>query len=596
MRNSLLAASAVAALMAAPVSALAQTDGGTLQPGRMVTVDIPSGGMDYRLQLTSGQRIEATLRSDDFDALLQLFSEDDTGTALARDDDGLGDGTDSRLRFTPVTDGVYLLRASALSPDEQGRARVEVRNIAPAREPRTERLVLNRKTNGRLDDASGEADDGSRYDLYRMDLRAGERVVVNMESDDFDTYLRLGQTRDGVFTQLADNDDARDSLNSRILFSAPTAGQYLVRATAFDSDAAGRYTITVEEAPALPAMAVLGVGDTISGELTAANTDLRDEGLAVYYTFQAEADRSYEITLISDDFDAYLEVLDQNESVLATDDDGGGDLDARLVFLPEAAGTYIIGASSIGSGTGDFELSLTGIAPPPPPASLNPGDEIEGELTDDDAAEGSQRRYDAYRIELAEGQRVQFTARSVDFDSVLDIGEAVRKFEVMESDDDGLGDGLNARLSFTAPSSGIYEVRVRGFHEDSRGGYELAATDLGPVPVAGSIMVGGVVRSSLSERDMSHDTGAYYDDYIFHAKAGEKLRFTMIAPAFDAVLQVGEMRNETFRDLATDDDGLSDTHSRLNWTAPREGSFVIRTTSYSNNATGDYMLSMDRQP
>ncbi|MNC78095.1 hypothetical protein D3C75_1302270 [compost metagenome] len=70
----------------------------------------------------------------------------------------------------------------------------------------------------------------------------------------------------------------------------------------------------------------------------------------------------------------------------------------------------------------------------------------------------------------------------------------------------------------------------------------------------------------------------------------------MIAPSFDALAEVGEERDGEFVSLAQDDDGLSDTHARLNWTAPSDGLYVVRARSFGPNATGDYVLMVERQP
>ena len=59
------------------------------------------------------------LRSDSFDAYLALYAEG-SDEALAEDDDGLGEGTDARLRFTPEEDGTYVLRARTLSGTDGG--------------------------------------------------------------------------------------------------------------------------------------------------------------------------------------------------------------------------------------------------------------------------------------------------------------------------------------------------------------------------------------------------------------------------------------------------------------------------------------------
>ncbi|MNY16780.1 hypothetical protein D3C86_1500640 [compost metagenome] len=70
----------------------------------------------------------------------------------------------------------------------------------------------------------------------------------------------------------------------------------------------------------------------------------------------------------------------------------------------------------------------------------------------------------------------------------------------------------------------------------------------------------------------------------------------MISAAFDAVVEVGEDKDGDFRSLEEDDDSLSDTHARLDWTAPRDGTYVVRARSFAAASTGDYVLTVERQP
>lgn len=597
MRNSLLIASSLTALMLSASPSLAQTQAGNLTLGSEVNVEVPAEGADYRISLRAGQRIEATLISSEFDAYQQIFLSDDTEEALAVDDDGLGDGTDSRLRFTASRSGEYVLRLSSLGFDESGEARLSVRAIEAAREPRASRIAVGRSASGRLNERSAEDDDGYRYDLYRLPLSTGQRVAIRMKSDDFDAYVSVGQRTEGVFEELASNDDGdNDGLNAYLVFVAEEAGDYDIRARSIESQPSGRYELRVEQGPPRAVASPVAIGDTISGSINSSSPSNTTGGRSAYYEFQAVEGQPVEISMSTNDFDGYLDVLDSREKSLASDDDSGGDLNPRLVFTPPADGTYRIEARPLGSGTGDFELKLQAVAPPPPPADLTVGQKLEAELLDEAASLGGDDRYDGYRLNLDEGQRVQIVMRSSDFDTVLEIGKDEKVFSALETDDDGLGEGTNSRLQFTVPSTGAYIVRARGFGQKPRGHYELEVSDRGPEPMPGSVLVGSTIRSSLSDNDKTADSGAYFNDYTFHAKADEKLRFTMVAPSFDAVVMVGQMRNGDFSELSQDDDGLSDTHARLNWTAGTEGTYVVRATSFAPNSTGNYVLTVERQP
>ena len=595
MKNSLFLACSLAALSLAASPSLAQEQGGPIAIGRNVSVAVPEEGVDYQLDLRAGQRIESVMRSSAIDSYQEIYREGATDEALAQNDDGFSDSVDSRLLFTPAESGRYILRVGSLGFSEAGDATVQVNN-APARAVRANRIAVGRSINGRLSERSGEDDSGNRFDLYRVNLNRGDRISVRLNSDDFDAYLVVGKTRNGVFEELAYNDDGED-LNSHLVFTAPENGEFDIRARSVSSDAEGRYVIKVENGPPRPVALPLTVGETVSGRIDDKSPENTEGGRSVYYSLSVRGGESYEVSLNSDEFDTFLEVFDAYEKSIDRDDDSGGDLNSLLQLHPKEDAVYTIEARPLGRGaTGAFELKVEAIEPPPPPTALAFNTKIDGEITDEDASNGGTSRYDAYSVQLTEGQRIQVVLRSGDFDAYLEIGNEDTPFVSLAEDDDGLGEGFNSRLLFEAPTTGTYVIRARPLSGDDRGAYDIEMMDRGPEPKPGSVLVGSTIRSELSERDNTLDVGGFYDDYEFHAKADEKLRFTLVAQGFDAVVRVGQMRNGEFRQLAEDDDGLSDTHSRLNWTAPSEGQYVVRATSYAPNSTGDYILTVERQP
>jgi thiol-disulfide isomerase/thioredoxin len=63
-----------------------------------------------------------------------------------------------------------------------------------------------------------------------------------------------------------------------------------------------------------------------------------------------EAGKVYRIDMTSDAIDSYLRLEDPDGKVVATDDDGGGDLNARIVYKAKRTATYKIIASAVKSG------------------------------------------------------------------------------------------------------------------------------------------------------------------------------------------------------------------------------------------------------
>jgi len=488
------------------------------------------------------------------------------------------------------------VRARTFSGIETGDYQLSLKERAAPRMPRPGRIAVGRDETGSLGANSAEDDDGKRYDAYAFRASAGERVKIDLESDDFDSFLRVGRIVNGAFVQMAENDDGGSSLNARLVFTAPQAGEYLIRVTSYNGSAEGDYRLSMEQGPPAPTAAPVTIGEETRGRLNSDSATSDSGAPADLYRFSGRAGQRVAITMKADGFDTYLELFDANHNSLATDDDSAGDLNARLTHTLAEDGDYLIEARAFSSGEGPYTLNIEEIAPPPPPSAIAFGQTVEGELTNSDATDDDGRRYDAFVFSGTEGQRIQAVMRSGDFDAYLQLGENGEEFSEIASDDDGLGQGTDARLIFTLPETGEYVLRARSWSRDAKGLYALELQDLGGEPSPGSLLIGSTVRARLTERASITDEGIYYDAYHFKAKADEKLRFTLIASSFDAVVEVGEEKDGDYFKLEEDDDSLSDTHARLNWTAPRDGSYVLRARSFGSNSTGDYVLITERQP
>jgi hypothetical protein len=89
-------------------------------------------------------------------------------------------------------------------------------------------------------------------------------------------------------------------------------------------------------------------------------TDARRGGsFCKVYTYPMLAGRQYIVDLQSAQFDSYLFLDDANGVQLSCDDDSGGNLNARIVFVPARDGTYRIVATTFAQGqVGNYMLSI----------------------------------------------------------------------------------------------------------------------------------------------------------------------------------------------------------------------------------------------
>ncbi len=89
--------------------------------------------------------------------------------------------------------------------------------------------------------------DDSRYDSYEFRAKKGHRIVLELESEDFDAYVHL---MDAEGRQITHNDDARPgTTNARLEYTAPESGTYFALANSYHGNATGAYKLTITAAP-----------------------------------------------------------------------------------------------------------------------------------------------------------------------------------------------------------------------------------------------------------------------------------------------------------------------------------------------------------
>ncbi|HVH12929.1 MAG TPA: PPC domain-containing protein, partial [Longimicrobium sp.] len=197
-------------------------------------------------------------------------------------------------------------------------------------------LRVGQSLNGQLVSADEPVNDRGRFHAYRFDAREGQRVVLTAESNDFDTYLVVGRQVGPVLDELKRDDDGGEGTHSRLRFTAPRTGPYLVLVQSYAEDGLGAYTVSLADAPAplTGGSRAISLGATEEGVL--ADTDNEDDETDKFYdqyTFRGRAGQRIEIEMSSDAFDTYLRLgrLDGCDwEELAVDDDGGEGTGSRL--------------------------------------------------------------------------------------------------------------------------------------------------------------------------------------------------------------------------------------------------------------------------
>jgi serine protease Do len=127
---------------------------------------------------------------------------------------------------------------------------VEVTGPTSPRERKTDANLLRHDVNRltRLVPAP-KGRPGCHSRAYSLELAAGEQVTIDLESLEFDAFLRV-EDADGK--KLAEDDDSGGELNARIVFRAPRGGTYHVIVTSYTPGETGNYELTIRRTGAAP--------------------------------------------------------------------------------------------------------------------------------------------------------------------------------------------------------------------------------------------------------------------------------------------------------------------------------------------------------
>ncbi len=304
---------------------------------------------------------------------------------------------------------------------------------------------------------------------YAFRAARGDVVSVRMQraSGDLDPALMIVNSQSLI---VAENDDSARSLDAAINgYIVREDGVYVIIASRF-GEAAGRskgaFVLTLGSGAesglgksidfALPILP----GVPVQGEITQSRDSL-------YYSFEGKRDDviSVRMSRTTGALDSFLVLLDPARREITSDDDSGGGQNAAITgYALPLDGTYTIIATRFDRAQGDtvgpftLQLETSGNAYANVQGDvtrLEYGSIVQGTITSTTpqvvyAFVG--RKGDALTVTM---DRVSgnLDARVV----ILDLNQ-----RQLASDDDG-GDGQNARLTFTIPSTGVYYLAATRF-------------------------------------------------------------------------------------------------------------------------------------
>ena len=350
----------------------------------------------------------------------------------------------------------------------------------------------------RFTPADSQFQDRSHYKTYTFTGSKGDTITAQLSSDDFDANLILA---DATGNPLAKNDDGGGNCNARLSYALPASGTYRLYANTSARDEIGEFRLSLTRGRIATASdttcrgfgivtGLIRPGQTVTGELKA--DDPTFSGDSTHYQrwiLPLAAGRTVTIDLRSSDFDAFVMLVTGRGEKLATNDDGAGGCDARVVYKAESDHPTRVVVNSIGKfQTGKFTLKVTEGALPiepkgtcrraaaaaKPERTITVGQSVEGRLATSDRYQERDSTYmQGWSIAGTAGQTVTIDLESDDFDPYLFVaGPGIA--EPMQDDDSG--GNCNARITLTFPRTDEYLIVVNSSNHGATGRFSLSVT------------------------------------------------------------------------------------------------------------------------
>ncbi len=203
----------------------------------------------WSVQGRAGQPVQIRMESNDFDSYVEFGSMvDGEFVGTASDDDGLS-GLNSRLNVTLDGNGRGVVKATSAGGDASGSYSLRIGEPPAQRPIEIQALTIGEAVRGRIDDNDPFTPETEvRFDVYVIEGRPGQRVVVRMESSDFDPLLNWGTFDGDRFNQDMSDDDSGGGTSAQLTVTIDEDGIGRLVATSYGVSS-GSYTLSAVAAP-----------------------------------------------------------------------------------------------------------------------------------------------------------------------------------------------------------------------------------------------------------------------------------------------------------------------------------------------------------
>ncbi len=230
---------------------------------------------------------------------------------------------------------------------------------------------------------------------------------------------------------------------------------------------------------------------------------------------------------------------------------------------------------------------------------IRAGTPVSGSLGSDSPKADDGTPYALYEFSGRAGERIRVKMESSAFDGFLAVGSTAAPgcSDDCKFDDDSGGD-LNPQLSYTLPASGKAQIRANSISSDARGDFTLTVTSVPAPPPARpqALRLDTETKGSLGESSSRDDNDRPHDLWTVSGRRNQEVVVRVNSDAFDPYVEFGQMQSNRFTSSASDDDSGPGVNARLFVTLDNNGRGVVKVTTPSGDAEGEYTVLVGQPP
>ncbi|MFB2876134.1 pre-peptidase C-terminal domain-containing protein [Floridanema aerugineum] len=464
----------------------------------------------------------------------------------------------------------------------------------------------------------GSVTDNNPTAIYSFTL--SQTSLVNLKLDglsaDADIEIAKDFNRDGLidFSEELDFSEEEGTTPENLSLNL-TPGTYFVQVYQYEEGQNTPYRLNLQATPFVTPATILnqslkgavslgsiGGVDTYQGTLNKATP-------VHIYSFSLDENRDFSLSLKDVSANASIQlirdfnnnqIIDPNEVIdakTATSSSPG-----IISFNRQEAGDYFILLQSQGSDT-NYQLTLEA------PGSGSTGTEdiqaiasnetVQGNLSLGDTPNSlrpSSPSIDYLLTDVVANQQVSINLTSSQFDTALQVVKVGTDELVAENDNLSPGN-TNSALSFTPEPGEDYIIRVTSFADPEFSTGDFTLTTNAASPIVGNLALGQTINDNLGGTDLVRsspdgESQQFSNDYLLTGiTPGQQVQINLSSTQFDTYLEL--IDRATAEVIAENDDISNPTNrnSQLNFTAQPGIEYVVRVTSFADQATGNYTLS-----